>query len=156
MKRPVQRLVKDLLDRQLSVAFAESITCGLAAHTIGSVPNTSEVFKGSIVCYEEQVKTTLMGLPASLIKKHTAESAQVTERLARNLRKLINADICVAVTGLAAPGGSETAVKPVGTVFYAMLYRRKMYQHKVRYKGTPLEIKKKAVDGMFEFILKTI
>lgn len=156
MKRPALRIVDTLREHQLTIAFAESITCGLAAHTIGSVPNTSEVFMGSIVCYDENVKKTLLTVPAALIKKHTAESAQVTERLAKNLKRLIKADIHVAVTGLAAPGGSETKSKPVGTVFYAMQFSGKTFQHKARYRGTPLEIKKRAVEGMFEFILKRI
>jgi nicotinamide-nucleotide amidase len=156
MKRPALRLVDTLRAHQLRIAFVESITCGLAAHTIGSVPNTSEVFMGSIVCYDENVKKTLLKVPASLIKKHTAESAQVTARLARNLQKLIDADIHVAVTGLAAAGGSETKTKPVGTVFFAMQIRGKMYQHKVRYRGTPLQVKKKAVEGLFKFIVKEI
>ena len=111
---------------------------------------------GSIVCYDESVKKSVLKVPATVLKKHTAESAEVTKRLARNLSKIIKADIAVAVTGLAAPGGSETKSKPVGTVFYAMHFRGKMYQHRVRYLGTPLQVRKKAVDGMFEFVAKRL
>jgi nicotinamide-nucleotide amidase len=156
MKQPVQQLVEKLREQELTIAFAESMTCGLAAHTIGSVPNTSEVFMGSIVCYDAAVKKSLLKIPDAVVKKHTAESAEVTKRLARNLTRIIKADIHVAVTGLAAPGGSETKAKPVGTVFYAMQYCGKIYQQRVRYTGTPLQVKKKAVDGMFAFVLHAL
>ena len=156
MKRPVQQLVARLLDQSLTIAFAESVTCGLAAHMIGSVPNTSEVFMGSIVCYDAAVKKSILKIPDAILKKHSAESAEVTKRLARNLSNHIKADIYLAVTGLAAPGGSESKAKPVGTVFHAMQFRGKIYQQRVRYTGTPLQIKKKAVDGMFAFVIKHI
>src|SRR5688500_12395523 len=120
-------LVRLLLKNDLTIAFAESVTCGMAAHQLSTVIGTSTVLKGSIVCYHESVKKELFGISSALIRKHTAESQQVTNLLARKLKRLVDADIHAAITGLAAPGGSETKTKPVGTIFFSVLYKRKLY-----------------------------
>lgn len=152
MARPAQILANYLKQNNLTIAFAESITCGLAAHGLGNIIGASDFLKGSIVCYDEEVKINLLKVKRSSIKKYTAESQQVTDALAKNLRLLFKADVYAAVTGLAAPGGSETAGKPVGTVFYSIYCNNKFYRLKKRFKGKPLEIKKKACDELYKFI----
>jgi nicotinamide-nucleotide amidase len=156
MKRPVQLLADFLKESNLTIAFAESMTCGMAAHILGTVSGTSDFFKGSIVCYDETVKMELLGINKKMIEKHTAESQKVTDALTKNLKKLITADIYASVTGLSAPGGSETAAKPVGTVFYCAYYKNKYYRKRKLFKGAPLVIKKKACDELFKFILKLL
>lgn len=152
MKRPVQILSNLLKDKNLTIAFAESMTCGLIAHQFGTVSNTSDILMGSIVCYNEDVKIHLLKVKKSLIKVHSAESQKVTDALALNLSKIIPADIHAAITGLAAPGGSETKLKPVGTVFYSLLYRKRIYRMKKKLNGSPLRIKEKACEHFFKFI----
>jgi nicotinamide-nucleotide amidase len=154
--RPVQELVKILKQKQLTIAFAESITCGWISHKFGTVAGTSEVFRGSIICYDEKVKVQLLKIKKSLIKKHTAESQQVTDALAENLRKLISADIHAAVTGLASEGGSETRTKPVGTVFFSFLFRKKLYKARKKFNGSPMQIKKKSGEFIFKIIADKI
>jgi PncC family amidohydrolase len=149
-------LVKILLKNELTLALAESVTCGMAAHQLSTVTGTSAVLKGSIVCYHESVKTDLIGIPASLIQKHTAESQQVTNLLAKKLTRLIDADIHAAITGLAAPGGSETGTKPVGTIFFSVIYKRKMHTLRKKLTGTPTAIRKKACNKLYQFILDII
>jgi nicotinamide-nucleotide amidase len=156
MRRPVQVLAKLLRERQLTIAFAESMTCGYLAQQLGNVPKTSEIFLGGIVCYNVAVKSSLLNVPASVIEKYTPESHQVTARLARQLKKRIDADICAAVTGLASPGGSESDTKPVGTVFFALYYRGKLYRLRSRFTGSPQEIKRKAADRFFRFIVRQL
>ena len=146
-------LVRLLLKNELTIAFAESVTCGMAAHQLSTVIGTSTVFMGSIVCYQESVKKDLFGIPAGIIKKYTAESQQVTDLLAKKLGKLINADIHAAITGLAAPGGSETKIKPVGTIFFSVVYKRKLHTLRKKLTGTPTGIRKKACNNLYSFIL---
>lgn len=156
MKRISNKVVKLLQEHRLTLALAESMTCGLAAHQLSSVKGTSDVLKGAIVCYSPEVKHELLEVPRQVIEKWTCESQQVTNELAERLSSLIEADVCAAITGLAAPGGSETKTKPVGTVFYAVYFRQKLYKHKARFYGSPLEIKTKACKVLFEFILKIV
>ena len=156
MKRAEQILANILTEKCLKVAFAESMTCGLASHKLGTVSGTSEILMGSVICYDEKVKTDLLKVSKQLIKKYSAESQQVTDKLAINLSRLIKADICAAVTGLAAPGGSESKSKPVGTVFFSVYFRNKIYKLRKLYNGSPLLIKKKACDDLFRFITSKI
>jgi len=152
VKRHEQILVNYLKEHKLTIAFAESITCGLVTHKFGTISGTSDVLSGSIICYNKNVKTGLLKIKESLINKHTAESQIVTDELARQLSKIIAADIHAAVTGLASSGGSETRSKPVGTVFFSFLYRRKIYKKKTKFNGSPLQIKEKACRQLFKFI----
>ena len=152
MKRPEQTLASLLKNKGLSLALAESMTCGLAAHKLDCIAQTSDIFIGSIVCYHKEIKTGLLGLEKKLIRKHTAESQKVTNALARNLKRLLRADVYAAVTGLAAAGGSETKAKPVGTIFLTVLIKRSLYKKRLLLKGSPLVIKEKACDALFRFI----
>ena len=152
MKRAVNRLLKFCEERQLTISMAESMTCGLAAHQLNIVKGTSEVLMGSLVCYNEKVKTKLLGIKPSLIKKYTAESMQVTNEMVKSLGKLFESDVYVAITGLASAGASENHHKPVGTVFFALKYKGKLWSMKKRFKGTPLEIKRKGCEELYRFI----
>jgi PncC family amidohydrolase len=151
MKRKVNQLVKYLKENELTIALAESMTCGLASHQLSTVKGTSEVLKGSIVCYDEEVKTSLCRVKPSLVKRYTAESQEVTDALAKNLCHCFEADVYAAITGLAAPGASESKAKPVGTVFFSVVYKNELHCLKKVFKGTPLEIKKKACRALYEF-----
>ena len=156
MKSLVHDLVKLCIAKKLTIALAESITCGLACHQLNIVKGTSEILMGSIVCYNEKVKTGLMKVNPSLIEKYSAESQEVTDALAKNLHKIIKAHIYAAITGLAAPGGSETKSKPVGTVFFSILFNGKLLQQKKIFRGSPLEIKKKSCKELYSLILHEI
>jgi nicotinamide-nucleotide amidase len=156
MKRPEQILANFLKENKLTIAFAESITCGLAANKLGTINGTSDILSGSIVCYSEEVKIKLLGVDKNLIEKDTAESQTVTDAMALNLSKLIPADIHAATTGLAAPGGSETKSKPVGTVFYSVRFKNKLYKMNKRFYGSPLQVKEKACSELFKFITRKI
>ncbi len=81
------RLVKFLQTNKLTVAFAESVTCGLACHQLTNVIGTSKVLLGGGVSYQEKVKTDLLKVSPTLIKKYTAESQQVTVAMAMCLQK---------------------------------------------------------------------
>jgi nicotinamide-nucleotide amidase len=152
MDRKANALVQTLKKKKLTLAFAESMTCGLAAHRLAGCIGTSDVFKGGIVCYTPDVKSGLLNIPSATIKKCSCESKEVTQLLAKNLSKLIEADIHAAVTGLASPGGSETKQKPVGTVFISVYYKKKIHNHKQVFKGSPLTIRKKTCDLLYTFI----
>lgn len=156
MKLTPNVLVKTLIERGLTVAFAESITCGLAAAQMASYKGVSTVLKGSIACYTPDFKRQVMGVQQCTIDQYTCESMEVTEELAVNLSKLVEADIYAAITGLASAGGSEGPDKPVGTVFICLSYKSKLYKIQKLFRGSPLQIKKKACTALYDFILSEI
>ena len=152
--RTNQKVIRTLQDHGLTLALAESMTCGLIAGTLASAPGVSEVLMGSAVCYHETAKSCLLNVPPRLIKKHTAESQQVTDRMALELRRVLQADMYAAVTGLASPGGSETKTKPVGTVFFAVWFRNKLHRYRKQFRGSSIQIRRKTCDFLFREMVR--
>lgn len=113
----VQELVLDLCrDRGLSLGTAESCTGGLVAARLTDVPGSSDVVRGGIVAYANAVKERELGVSPALLEKHGAVSAEVAAAMADGARTRLDADVAVAVTGVAGPDGG-TPEKPVGLVF---------------------------------------
>lgn len=156
MKRRANEFIKKMRAEKLTIALAESITCGLTANKLSSCVGVSEVFTASLVCYTPEAKMQLLGVKKTTIDVHTCESPEVTKQMACSLPKLIKADMYAAITGLASSDGSETTEKPVGTTFYCILYKGKIFEFRKVFRGTPLEIKKKASIGLYEIILKEV
>ena len=103
-------------ERGLSLAAAESCTGGLVASRLTAVAGASDVFCGGIVAYANEVKSAELGVPEELLARHGAVSAEVAAAMAGGIRARLGADVAVAVTGVAGPGGG-TPEKPVGLVY---------------------------------------
>lgn len=154
MNVELNRFVKLMLKKKVTLAFAESVTCGMIAHQLCTIKGTSEIFMGSVVCYHPKVKTRLLAVSKKLIKKHSAESVEVTKMLARNLSDKIKADFYGAVTGVAV---SDPKTKhPAGTIFLCVYDGEKFHQEGKFFRGSPLTIRKKACFAMFELIAKQV
>jgi len=116
-ERPVAEIVLQLCREQgLTLATAESSTGGLIGVMLTAIPGSSEVFRGGVIAYSDDVKRAELGVPQELLAEHGAVSAEVAEAMATGARKRLDADVTVAVTGIAGPGGG-TAEKPVGLVY---------------------------------------
>jgi nicotinamide-nucleotide amidase len=116
-ERRVEEIVLDLCREQgLTLAAAESCTGGLIAARLTGIAGASEVFRGGVVAYSDELKRAQLGVPEQLLEEHGAVSAQAAEAMAEGARRALGADIAVAVTGIAGPGGA-TPGKPVGLVF---------------------------------------
>lgn len=116
--RTVEEVVLDLCrNRGLTLATAESCTGGLVAARLTAVPGFSETTLGGVVAYSNELKLTELGVDPALIEAHGAVSAEVAEAMARGARARLGADVTVAVTGVAGPGGG-TEEKPVGLVYF--------------------------------------
>ena len=113
---PTPELVLELLRRRgLSLATAESCTGGQVAKRLTDVPGSSDVFVGSVVAYSNDVKEHLLDVPTEVLEAHGAVSPEAARAMAHGARRRLGADVAVAVTGVAGPGGG-TAEKPVGLV----------------------------------------
>jgi nicotinamide-nucleotide amidase len=116
-ERSTPELVLDLLrERGLTLGTAESCTGGLVAASLTAVPGASDVFRGSIVAYANEVKAGRLGVGEAVLEEHGAVSAEAAAAMAAGAREALGVDVAVAVTGVAGPGGG-TAEKPVGLVF---------------------------------------
>ncbi len=115
-----------------TVAFAESVTGGMCASLLASVPGASEVLVSSAVVYQERAKTQLLGVDAELVAREGAVSAKVTRELAEAARAHSGARFGVAITGWAGPSGG-TPADPVGTVYVCLTDGNGVLEEKTRF-----------------------
>jgi nicotinamide-nucleotide amidase len=115
-------LIREFAGKGLRIATAESCTGGLIAASLTDIPGSSDVFERGFVTYSNESKTELLGIPASLIAEHGAVSEQVARAMSAGALAHSPADVAIAVTGIAGPGGG-TAEKPVGLVYVAAAQR---------------------------------
>lgn len=113
-------ILDKMRDKGLSLSSAESCTGGLFADAFISIPGSSDVFDRALVTYSNTAKMQELGVKEETLAKFGAVSSQTAEEMVSGLYEASGSDICVAVTGLAGPGG-ETLEKPVGLVYTAIL-----------------------------------
>lgn len=142
-----------IAEKKFKIAVAESATAGWLASEFALSPNSGDIFLGGIVCYDVCTKEELFDIPKKIIDEFTPESAEVTQLLAERLSKYFKSDIAVAITGLTAPGGSETEEKPVGTMFiHIKLPENKYCSHREVFEGNPKEIITQTIERTGELI----
>jgi nicotinamide-nucleotide amidase len=119
-EKTLEAVVGDLLaGAGLTVATAESCTGGLVAERLTRVAGSSAWFVGSAVTYADRLKVQLLGVDGGLLDHHGAVSREVAEAMATGVRRRLESDYGLAITGIAGPGGGSEE-KPVGTVHVAL------------------------------------
>ena len=108
--------------RGLKVATAESCTGGLVTGMLTEIAGSSDVVDRGFITYSNAAKQQMLGVPADILREHGAVSRQTAEAMARGALGKANADIVVAITGIAGPGGGSPD-KPVGLVHFAAASR---------------------------------
>lgn len=126
-----------LAQKNLSIFFLESASAGYLAYQFSLSPFSGEILTGSLVCYDLKVKEHVLKISPDLIEKYSAESIEVTEEMIKKGKHIFSSDIYISCTGLLKQGGSESPEKPVGTFFYCIGYKDKIYNFKQIYQGKP-------------------
>lgn len=144
MDKHLIQCAKLMTEKGLTIAFVESATGGRVTSDFSLVPHAGKFLKGGLVCYDAKLKETILNVPKRLIDEKTPESMEVTEAIAESLTRLIEADIHVGITGLTSSGGSETAEKPVGTMFIHGLINNnhRLFSRRILFSGSPEDIVK--------------
>jgi len=104
-----------LREKKATLSTAESCTGGRISQMITSIPGSSEYFRGSIIAYHNDIKSSLLGVSTESLERYGAVSEEVAAQMAEGVRKLTGTDFSVATTGIAGPGGGSP-LKPVGTI----------------------------------------
>jgi PncC family amidohydrolase len=120
--------------RGLRLAVAESDTGGLVLSWLTAWPGSSAVVLGGVVAYHDDLKRGLLGVSEALLKQHGAVSAAAAEAMARRVREITGADLGVATTGIAGPGGA-TPTKPVGLAYVAAASTERCVVREFRWQG---------------------
>src|SRR5258708_4886115 len=110
--------------RRMTVAVAEGDTGGVLLEWLTAVPGSSAVVLGGVVAYHDDLKRQVLGVVPALIEEHGAVSAEAVEAMAHGVRRVASADLGLATTGIAGPGGA-TVDKPVGLAYVAPVDARR-------------------------------
>lgn len=148
-------VVKLLKKHELTVTTAESCTGGLLAGTLVSVPGVSDVFKEGFVTYSNKAKRRHLDVSKSTLRKYGAVSAQTAKEMAKGGVFATDADVCVAITGLAGPDGA-TPEKPVGLVYIACYMNDKVQVEEFHFKGNRQKIREQSVVQALDLLRRSI
>jgi nicotinamide-nucleotide amidase len=122
LARAATRVLDLCRARRLTIATAESCTGGLVAAALTEIAGSSDVVDRGFVTYSNAAKQAMLGVPARILDRHGAVSREAAEAMAKGALAHAPADLAVAITGIAGPGGG-TAEKPVGLVHFAAAAR---------------------------------
>lgn len=152
----VDDLVADaLLDGNLTIATAESCTAGLLAARLTERPGSSAYLLAGLATYSDEAKVELLGVPAELIRRVGAVSAEVAEAMADGVRSRVGADVGIAITGVAGPGGG-TEDKPVGLVHLCVVGPTSRHARQVRIPGSRSDVRTRAVTVAMHLIRRAL
>ena len=140
----VERLATLAADKGVSVCAAESCTGGLIGAFITDLPGASAFFLGSTVTYANEAKERLLGVPRGILFAYGAVSHQTAACMAEGALRLYGADVSVAVTGIAGPGGA-TPEKPVGLVYISVSGKEMTQTSEFRFTGTREQVREATV-----------
>ena len=144
----VGRLLKA---KRLTIGVAESCTGGLICDRLTDAPGSSQYLRGGVIAYHNDLKRGALGVPAGLLKRFGAVSAQTAARMAEGVRRLTTASLGLAITGIAGPTGG-TAKKPVGLVYLGCSDGRRTQTRACRFFGDRRSIKLQAAQTALDWL----
>ena len=144
-----------LVAQRKTLAVAESCTGGLVSDRLTNVPGSSRYLLASLVAYQNRAKQEWLGIPERLLLRNGAVSAPVARAMAQGIRRRVGADVGLAITGIAGPGGG-TPTKPVGLVYLAVADARGSAVERARFYGDRAAIKGQAAQLALNVLRKRL
>lgn len=151
MKNLQSKVIEALSGKTL--ATAESLTGGGIGALLTGVPGASAVYKGGIISYTNEVKNKVLGVPQEVLDGYGAVSAWTAGYMVSGVRKLLEADVALSVTGLAGPDGDEFG-NPVGTVFIGYEDRQRSEVRRFLFRGTREDVRNQTIQAALELVLE--
>ena len=153
LQRLAARVAELAIESGLTLTTAESCTGGWIAKCLTDIAGSSAWFDRGLVTYSNTAKQQLLGVPSDLLQTEGAVSEAVADAMARGCRARADADLAVAVTGIAGPGGGS-ADKPVGTVWFAWATRSHCRTERRQFPGNREAVRRQtvaaALNGLIE------
>ena len=136
-----------------TLATAESLTGGGIGASLTAIAGSSEVYKGGVISYTNEVKQKLLGVPEETLRRYGAVSEPVARAMVSGVRELLGTDVAVSVTGLAGPGGDDYG-NPVGTVFIGYADEKQSLSREYHFTGDREDVRKSAIETALKLILE--
>lgn len=136
-----------------TLATAESCTGGGIGAAITAVSGSSAVYKGGIISYQNEIKRDLLGVTESCLREFGPVSSAVAEQMAIGVRKAMQTDVAVSVTGLAGPGGDEYG-NPVGTVYIGYADSNCVFSRHFLFEGNRESVRNQAIENALKILLE--
>ena len=149
------KVIKRLINKKISVSFAESCTGGLLSSTFISYSDVSKIYNLGLITYSNSSKEKLLKIPKIKINKYGSVSEEIAILMVKNLKKISKSKLCISITGIAGPSGG-TRIKPVGLVYVGFLFDNKLHIFKKNFNGSRKIIQKSIVNYIFKNIDKLI
>ena len=155
--RPLELVLLDLLvEKRLTIAFAESLTAGMALSTMADIPGSSASLLGGMVTYNDEMKHRLLGVPPKLLSSAGAVSCPAAIAMAEGCLARTGADLALSYTGIAGPGGG-TAETPAGTVWIACARAGKTtVARKYHFTGDRFRVRTRAVYSGYDLLRRLL
>ncbi|MGW4219845.1 CinA family protein [Streptomyces bacillaris] len=145
------RVLERLVERGETLAVAESLTGGLVAADLTSVPGASRSFRGSLTAYATALKGEVLGVDGTLLAERGAVDPEVARQMAAGVRRVLGADWGIATTGVAGPEPQDG--QPVGTVYVAVAGPSGVEKvSALRLNGSRADIRKESVGSVLELL----
>ena len=149
------QVTKILRNNYKSISIAESCTGGLISSRITSIPGVSEFYKGGVVAYSNEIKSSVLNIPNELIETNGVVSSKIAELMALNIKKIYKTDYSVATTGNAGPTTGDLISK-VGDVYIAIATPERIFVKFFKMGNHRERIIKKTTNKVFEILLKVL
>jgi len=140
-----------LKQKGLTLGIVESATGGLLSHRITNIAGSSDYYKGSVTAYSNQIKTGVVGVKEDTLNQYGAVSPEVAEEMALGGRKILGADICLADTGIAGPGGAS-AGKGVGLFYIGLSQGERTFSREHNFTGDREQNKQSAAEAALKWL----
>lgn len=145
-------VVKTLIQKNISIATAESITGGLISKMITDVPGSSAILKESFIVYSNEAKVSILGVEKNIIDKYGVVSKEVAREMAEKLYDKTKRNICISTTGNAGPTVCDD--KPVGRVYVGIAIDGVIETYECNFDGDRNDIRCKTSDFVFNKLRK--
>jgi nicotinamide-nucleotide amidase len=156
MTHLVEEIINELKKRNLTITCAESCTGGLVASKITQISGSSEVFKGSIITYSNEVKEKELNVKKETMIKYGAVSKEVVSEMLDGVIKKFNSDLAIAISGVAGPTGG-TKNKPIGTVIVGIIgFDKKKSINIFHFKGDRIGVQEQSCKKSLEIIANSV
>ena len=146
-----RKILTKLINKSISISTAESCTGGLLAYSFTKNSGSSKIFHGGYITYSNQLKVNDLNVKKITLHKYGAVSKETAKEMVKGLYKKNKTKICISTTGIAGPNGG-TKKKPIGLVFIGIYFQGKTIIVEKNFKGTRLQIQKKCVNFIFQYL----